>query len=210
MIASFQIPFRILKAAVKFASVDETRYVINGVRVEITPGKPISIVATDGRRLVHATPDVPFEADAPCAFIIPSCAIQCVDFSNTDTGIGDDGAEYSFPADAAKVEFDGRLVTIDFLKKGFQVRVPTIDGTYPNWRGVIPSPMPTAFPEKQVPLNREFLLSMLSCVDDLTHHNGVSIVSSDGETPIVMLAERLMLILMPLKSDALSSMKPNA
>ena len=106
-----------------FSSTDETRQLITGVYVEVGKGtKPITMTATDGRRLVSQNSmSLPINQ----SIIVP--ASKFLQWSklpgDPEVGVRDD---------------DGQ--TWLGVKAGpFTYTVKTIDGTYPNYRQVIPA-----------------------------------------------------------------------
>ncbi|EIP99357.1 DNA polymerase sliding clamp subunit [Opitutaceae bacterium TAV1] len=78
---SFTIPFAKLRAAVLFASQDETRYVLCGVHVERRDAKRIILVATDGRRLATILHQVDDSLPEFRAFTIPAKLIREADIT---------------------------------------------------------------------------------------------------------------------------------
>lgn len=138
MTTTLLIPPNILKAAALFASTDETRYVLNGVRIEISGKGRVLAVATDGRRLlaINATDECeiqwpPDYKGGDVAFTVPMTLIEAL--PPAVVGVG-----------RLQVTDDGKTVTA----KG--KRTVTVDShgevVYPKWRDVIPSgpeePMP--------------------------------------------------------------------
>ena len=119
---------RTLKAALICTSTDETRYYLKGVAVQLD-GNQLFIVATDGHRLIAMQP--------PC------------EISGDTTG--SDRAAFGsviIPADIIKNlklvrNVDECTLTIDGFKgelehAGQSVWFRFVDGTFPDWRRVIP------------------------------------------------------------------------
>jgi DNA polymerase-3 subunit beta len=104
--------------AAPFASTDETRYVLNSIRVDVEEsGKPC-LVSTDGRRLCAlSVPSFPLETSVTLPllkFLLwnklePACALGC--------------GENRFQIQTGPWTLQGRL----------------IDGVFPNWRQVVPA-----------------------------------------------------------------------
>lgn len=114
-----------LKAINKLASIDETRYVLCGVSVELRKGSTNAIlVATDGRRLgalrVKAL-EAPAEKDMQ--FIIPSSLIRKIPAVKK--------------GESVNVSHDGS-VTISQWQNKWAVSQPSLDGNYPAWKKVVP------------------------------------------------------------------------
>jgi len=116
------------KAALKFAkaciSTEETRYYLNGVSVDASEdaeGKVRSgIVATDGHRLACYPLD--FDLSALKGAIIPRKTVDIM-------------LKLPAPTEGARAAAGNRL---EFRMPGITLRTKTIDGTYPDWRRVVP------------------------------------------------------------------------
>lgn len=136
------------------ASSDETRYVLNGVYL-LFSGEKLTAVATDGRRLALAEHDLEFPKEAEGEMIIPSKAINELLHSLKDQGqlkICAAGTQTMF-------EFDDILVVSKL-----------IEGSYPNFKQVIP-----AQSAERVPIEREALLSAVRRVALLTSEKSNSV-----------------------------------
>jgi DNA polymerase-3 subunit beta len=130
---TFDIDIRALKAAAIAAGTEQTRYYLNGVCVQHTPTGPV-FVATDGHRLIAARHD--WLHNAPEAFepvIVPLDLIKRIklsrkssDVATVTLSVGDDGA---------------RKVAVDYA--GGSVAAAAVDGTFPDWRRVIPQSEPS-------------------------------------------------------------------
>ena len=121
---SVQFDFRALKACALCASTEQTRYYLGGVFVELSDCGLLT-VATDGRRLIAARPE--YTAAMPnkprFGIIIPSEVIARLKISRYQHQ-GDlvcDGGAW-------RLEYDGLAI-------GFK----PIDGTFPDWRRIVPS-----------------------------------------------------------------------
>lgn len=122
------------------ASTDETRYVLNGVMLSFRDGK-LTTVATDGRRLALAENEVEYPAESEADLILPSKAV-----SELMHVLKDNGSLRIYPKKNQVVfSFDGTTLASKL-----------IDGTFPNFRQVIP-----AHCEERVTLEREQLLTAL-------------------------------------------------
>lgn len=110
------LPARILHAVNLFASRDETRYYLMGVGVEAR-GDHAIFVATDGYGLLAVR--VPVDCGEGSAVIIPSELIKKVN-KRWDCTL-------SYDNKTASIEQDKAASTS-----------PLIDGTFPDWRRVIP------------------------------------------------------------------------
>jgi DNA polymerase-3 subunit beta len=121
---------RALKAALVCTSTDETRYYLKGVAVQLD-GDKLFIAATDGHRLIAMQPEFTIERD--------------------DTSELPNRAEFGsviIPADIVKnlklnkavndctLTIDGGKGEIEHC--GQSVRFGFVDGSFPNWRAVVP------------------------------------------------------------------------
>lgn len=129
------------------ASTDETRYVLNGALLSFKDEK-LTVVATDGRRLALVEQEVEFPKQSEADLILPTKTIQ--ELIRT---LGHEG-EMSIKATENQISFEfGDMQIVSKL----------IDGTYPNFRQVIPAQC-----EERVTIERETLLSAVRLVSLLT------------------------------------------
>jgi len=129
------------------ASVDETRYVLNGVLLSFKGGK-LTMVATDGRRLALVEQEVDFPAEAQADYIVPSKAV--VELMHVLREEGE--LKIQATENQIRFEFDGVVVSSKL-----------IDGTYPNYKQVIPAQC-----EERVTIERESLFTALRRVSLVT------------------------------------------
>lgn len=136
-----------LKKTAYAASNDETRYVLNGVLLSFKGGKLI-MVATDGRRLALVEREIEFPKESEVDLILPSKVVN-----ELLHVLGDEG-ELKLHANDSQVMFDcGNIIIISKL----------IDGTYPNYKQVIPAQC-----DERITVEREILLTSLKRVALLT------------------------------------------
>lgn len=136
-----------LKKTSYAASADETRYVLNGVLLSFK-GSKLSVVATDGRRLALVEFEVDFPQEAETAVILPTKAVN--ELVHT---LGDEGdLKLYITENQAMFEFGNVSISSKL-----------IDGTYPNYKQVIPAQC-----EERVAIERESLLSALKRVSLIT------------------------------------------
>src|SRR3989339_254487 len=136
-----------LKKTSYAASTDETRYVLNGVLLSFK-GNKLAMVATDGRRLALVEQEVEFPKEAEASLIVPTKTVNELLHI-----LGDEG-ELKVKATTDKIVFQfGDVVISSKL----------IEGTYPNFRQVIPTKC-----EERVTVERETLLNALKRVALLT------------------------------------------
>ncbi len=122
------------------ASTDETRFVLNGVLLSFRDGK-LTMVATDGRRLALVENEVEVAAEAEADLILPSKAVNELTHVLKDSG-------------DLKISVLENQIVFEFSE--VVVASKLIDGTYPNFRQVIPSQC-----EERVSIEREVLLTSL-------------------------------------------------
>lgn len=129
------------------ASTDESRYVLNGVLMSFRGGK-VAMVATDGRRmaLVEQEIEVPREAEAD--MILPTKAVNELHHTLRDSG---------------ELKIYGKGNQVLFTFGDTLVASKLIDGTYPNYRQVIPSQC-----QERITIERESLLAALRRVSLLS------------------------------------------
>lgn len=120
------------------ASTDETRQVLNGVLMSFKEDK-LTVVATDGRRLALVEQEVEFASETELDLIVPSKTVN--ELIRT---LGESGT--------LKIITTGKQIAFDFGEMLVVSRL--IEGTYPNFRQVIP-----ASSDQRVPVERESLLS---------------------------------------------------
>ncbi len=120
------------------ASTDETRQVLNGALLSFRDDK-LMVVATDGRRLALVEQEMELPDETSLDLIVPSKTIN--ELIRT---LGESGS--------LKIVAGPKQVAFDF--GGMLVISRLIEGTYPNFRQVIP-----ASSDQRVPIEREALLA---------------------------------------------------
>lgn len=103
-------------------SQDETRYVLNGVYVEIKESK-LRLVATDGRRLAMVEKNLPTSPTTPIEIIIPNKAIQ-----ELCRILGQEGVVKIIPGKNQVIFHLGKTILTSRL----------IEGRFPNYEQVVP------------------------------------------------------------------------
>jgi len=121
-------------------SNDETRYVLNGVFMGLK-GDKLTVVATDGRRLALIEHDMEVPKGSESELILPSKAVGELGRLLADKG----DAKLSIGENQIVFELDGTTLASKL-----------IEGTYPNFRQVIPTET-----KERITLERELLLSAL-------------------------------------------------
>jgi DNA polymerase-3 subunit beta len=129
-----------LKKTAYAVSNDETRYVLNGVFMGLKADK-LTVVATDGRRLALIEHDIEIPKGSEAELILPTKAVNELERLLADKG----DAKLSIGENQILFEMDGTTLASKL-----------IEGTYPNFRQVIPSET-----KERITLERELLLSAL-------------------------------------------------
>ena len=165
----FRIPQSVLRDGLKKTSyaisTDETRYVLNGIFTSFRDGK-MTLVATDGRRLAMVDSDLEFPASHETDVIIPSKAVQ-----ELQRLLGESG-ELILKLNDNQISF----VIGDTL-----LCSKLIDGSYPNYRQVIPGDS-----NERVVISREALLETVRRVSLLSSDkaNSVKLVFSENRIEV--------------------------
>ena len=114
---------------VPFASTDRTRYVLNAVYVEVAEKgeHPVTMIATDGRRMTcRNTMNLPLASSV----IVPATKFLSWTGLQGEAGIG-------LRTEKRKKELQVLGFALSVGPWFYDVRA--IDGTYPNWRQIVPS-----------------------------------------------------------------------
>jgi len=134
------------------ASHDESRPMLNGVLLSFKDGK-LAVVATDGRRMALHEQEVEFPKGAEADLILPFKTVEEL------TGTLQSEGQLKILTTAKQVAFEFDDITV--ISK-------LVEGTFPNFRQVIP-----AQAEEHVVIERETLLNAM---------HRVSLVSGDNST----------------------------
>ncbi len=134
-----------------FISREETRYYLNGIYIEPHHKQGVLMVATDGHRMgiVH---DSEGKTNGPWICPISANVLKaCRHQPRRKTSVVEQAKSVHFLGNSAIVTNgrfteDNPLDTTAGILSGVVVmeRAPAIDGTYPNWRKVLPKRRPTA------------------------------------------------------------------
>ena len=129
-----------LKLTAYAASPDPNRQLLHGVLLSFKAGK-LSVVATDSRRLALVEQEVEFPADAEMDLILPLKTVEELVRTLGDAG----SVRIMANQKQAAFEFDGILVVSKL-----------VEGSYPNFRQVIPQAG-----GERVAMEREMLLTAI-------------------------------------------------
>jgi DNA polymerase-3 subunit beta len=121
-------------------SNDETRYVLNGIFMSFKADK-LTVVATDGRRLALIERDLDVGKGNETEAILPTKAVNELQRLLADKG----DVQITIAENQAAFQLDSTLLVSKL-----------IEGTYPNYRQVIPTEC-----KERVPLEREQFLAAL-------------------------------------------------
>ncbi|MFK5970367.1 MAG: DNA polymerase III subunit beta [Candidatus Marithrix sp.] len=104
-------------------AVNDVRYYLNGLLLEIANGK-ISLIGTDGHRMAAAQLD--FDAETDAKVIIPRKAVLELSKLLIDSD------------DEIKISFDDNHIRFE-LNDSLEISSKLIDGAFPDWQNVIPA-----------------------------------------------------------------------
>lgn len=133
-------------------STEESRYVLNGLFVSLGPHK-VTMVATDGRRLALCEEEMDIPAKSQGDFIVPAKAVGELERLLKDQG----DVEISYSENRAVFRLR------DDKGPNAVVATKLIEGTYPNYRQVIP-----AQAKERITLGREEFMHALLRVKIMT------------------------------------------
>jgi DNA polymerase-3 subunit beta len=139
-------------------SADEARYVLNGIFLSLKEHK-VTMVATDGRRLAMVDEDVDVPETSHGEFIIPAKTVSELNRLIQDKG----EAEIRYTGNQAAFRLKGEKGSVLIITK-------LVDGTYPNFRQVIP-----AETKERVSLMREEFLHALRRAEIMTSEKSNSV-----------------------------------
>jgi len=153
-------------------SMDESRYVLNGIFLSLKEHK-LTMVATDGRRLALVDEDVDVSEKSQGEFIIPAKAVN--ELNRLLQEKGEVSMTYTDNQAAFNLKDD----------KGSTIRLITklIEGSYPNYRQVIPGET-----KERVPLAREEFLHALKRAEIMTRDKQNSVKLSFSKNNLAITA----------------------
>ncbi len=153
-------------------SADESRYVLNGIFLSLKDHK-LTMVATDGRRLALVEEEADVSDQSAGEFIIPAKAVNELNRLLQETG----DVEIKFTENQASFALKD--------DKGGSVLIITklIEGTYPNYRQVIPGET-----KERVPFSREELLHALKRAEIMTSEKANSVKFAFGKNTLSITA----------------------
>jgi DNA polymerase-3 subunit beta len=156
-----------LKKTAYAVSTDENRYVLNGVHMAFKADK-LTVVATDGRRLALVEHELELPKGTETELILPTKAVGELQRLLADTG----DARLSITENQILVELNGTTLASKL-----------IEGTYPNYRQVIPTEC-----KERVPLEREAFLAALHRASILTSDKSQSVKLAFSKNTLTIIA----------------------
>lgn len=170
---------RLLKAVSLCVSTEEVRYYLNGVYFEKHPTKPgVIMVATDGHTLLAAYDETAELADNMVSCIMP-----------IDKGLlsklTPKSGEFS-----RRVEFDGKSVRVlTVYREGDEPELITaaaskpIDGTFPDWRLVMPDA--EALAQTKTDVYADVYIARLAAVSKALGGGGIIVIGGGESVALV-------------------------
>jgi DNA polymerase-3 subunit beta len=145
-------------------SVDETRYVLNGILFSFKDNK-LTLVATDGRRLALVELEVEFPSSQETEVIVSTKAVTKIQRLLREEG------EVKLSSGENQIAFElNRTLLVSKL----------IEGNYPNYRQVIP-----AEAKERIKLERETFLTAVRRVSLLASGKAVKLIFTKSNIDIV-------------------------
>ncbi len=155
---------QMLRSVVYAQSVDEARYILNGVYFNFDDGK-LSLVATDGRRLALISREIEFPPEQTGNLIIPAKTaaelLRLLDLGK-DVTISFSDRQVAFDLETSE-DAGGMTGRVYLISK-------IVEGNYPNYQQVIPKET-----HQRIKIEREL---MLQCV------HRAALVSSDKSNTV--------------------------
>ncbi|MCC5846954.1 MAG: DNA polymerase III subunit beta [Verrucomicrobia bacterium] len=148
-------------------SVDETRYVLNGILFSFKEQR-LTLVATDGRRLALYEEELEFPADHELDMVLPAKTVNEL-LRNLDS------------EGQVRLTAAGSQVVIEI--EGMRIVSKLIDGNFPNYRQVIPGAC-----EERIAFDRESLLTAVKRVSLVTNEQSNSIKLSFRENAVEIIS----------------------
>ena len=151
-------------------SIDENRYVLNGLFLSFKE-KKLTMVATDGRRLALAEEEVEQSQESPIEVIVPTKAIQELsrqleEEGDLDIKITENQASFSMGKEKETV-----------------VVTKLVEGAYPNYKQVIP-----AESKYRVTMDKEELLHAVKRAEIMTSDKANSVKMTFTENTLTLTA----------------------
>jgi len=168
---SYEIDQGVLKGLLQktayAASTDESRAILNGSLLSFRENK-LTVVCTDGRRLALAEQELNLPADAEMEVVAPTKTVNELIRTLDEEG-------------SATIKASATQIAIEFGDTFIISKL--IDGTYPNYRQVIPAQC-----EERLAIERETFLAAIQRVSRLLEDQASSVRLDIAENRIELLA----------------------
>lgn len=145
-----------IQAALLFTSTDETRYTITGLSIEARAGKLPTVAATDGRRLVALETAAEQREETAEDFKV----IMRPDFAKAITVLSKAVGGKNNPWICLEIKPGSKRVMVEFIGADTFLESECgalIEGTFPDWRKVMPAKRQKRQPITDIALNAEFI-----------------------------------------------------
>lgn len=183
-----------LESAIKtlqpFISKETTRYYLNGIFFEYKDGNPhINLAATDGHKLcvLEQFANMADDSKGDIAAIVPESALktilQMLKVVKKDWPVS--------------VKFDDNNLKMWVDCQDQKAELKLIDGTYPNYRSVIP----TEKPKFTIGLAKAQAVEATKAVSKHTAKEPMEWQFIDEHSPIKMVGDKKIVIIMPMRVD---------
>jgi hypothetical protein len=188
---NFKISAKHLHLIAAFASTDETRFVICGVLIELRPGSPPMLVATDGRCLASLRTDEIHNAETPTFIVIPSSFTQHMQVYY------DAMLEHEHLGFDVYFAFDSQTNLIEATVAEITFKFKAVEGNFPNWRQILPDiPTPCAMELDRTVFNPKLLMQCSLWIQNYKKNNCIDIFGAK-HCPLVFKTDVAMTVLMP-------------
>lgn len=157
---------QMIKSVAYAQSTDENRYILNGVYFSFADNK-LTLVATDGRRLALISKDVEVPEAHAGNLILPAKTVIEI------TRLLGQGPDVKIAFNERQVSFEIRLgeqAQAAGLTKSILLVSKIVEGTYPNYRQVIPKET-----DQRIQIERELFLSAVRRADKITNEKNKAV-----------------------------------
>jgi hypothetical protein len=180
---TFNVRLRELRALRLFASEDESRYALNGVRIEVSAGQRQVMVATDGRRILCLRSEC--LGQSTFSITLHRSFIDRIERTVSDNRL--------LLGDELEITIHGIVATAKLVSYKIAVEdEAVIDENYPNWRQVIPKSPETPFALEWLALNANYVASYSKAASILGANDAVLKWRLHGkEAPVEIVCDRL-------------------
>lgn len=171
---AWECPNEVLRTILQFCgtavSTEETRYYLNGIYLEVCEGELLA-TATDGHRLAHFRHTLDVRLDA-LNIILPRQIIRLLD-----------GFLRAAPS---TIDIISNNTSIEFNYPENTMRTKLIDGTFPDWRRVVPQ-----YPKLTITIDIEPMLDALARLAAVEGKmNGAIVITSNAGDEKIKIVKR--------------------